>query len=72
MLGGVYRYLREADSRHFQPMNANFGLVDALPQRVRGRKAKRDAMSRRAVAAMCEWRDRTFEPGTALAGASVR
>jgi len=72
MLGGVYRYLREADSRHFQPMNANFGLVDALPQRVRGRKAKRDAMSRRAVAAMREWRDRTFEPGTALAGASVR
>jgi methylenetetrahydrofolate--tRNA-(uracil-5-)-methyltransferase len=73
MLGGVYRYLREADSRHFQPMNANFGLVDALPQRVRGRKAKRDAMSRRAVAAMREWRDRTFESGTALAaGASVR
>jgi methylenetetrahydrofolate--tRNA-(uracil-5-)-methyltransferase len=31
MLGGLYRYLREADPRHFQPMNANFGLVDPLP-----------------------------------------
>ncbi|HXE57150.1 MAG TPA: methylenetetrahydrofolate--tRNA-(uracil(54)-C(5))-methyltransferase (FADH(2)-oxidizing) TrmFO [Gemmatimonadales bacterium] len=30
MLGGLYRYLREADPRHFQPMNANFGLLDPL------------------------------------------
>src|SRR5262249_24889654 len=31
MLGGLYRYLREADPRHFQPMNANFGLLEPLP-----------------------------------------
>ncbi len=30
MLGGLYRYLREADPEHFQPMNANFGLLDPL------------------------------------------
>jgi methylenetetrahydrofolate--tRNA-(uracil-5-)-methyltransferase len=30
MLGGLYRYLREADPKHFQPMNANFGLLDPL------------------------------------------
>ncbi len=30
MLGGLYRYLREADPRHFQPMNANFGLLAPL------------------------------------------
>jgi methylenetetrahydrofolate--tRNA-(uracil-5-)-methyltransferase len=30
MLGSLYRYLREADPRHFQPMNANFGLVAPL------------------------------------------
>lgn len=73
MLGGVYRYLREADPRHFQPMNANFGLVEALPNRVRGRKARREAMSRRAVDTMREWRDRTFEPGAALtAGTTAR
>src|SRR5687767_4515683 len=35
MLGAVYRYLREAEPRHFQPMNANFGLVDDLPERVK-------------------------------------
>jgi methylenetetrahydrofolate--tRNA-(uracil-5-)-methyltransferase len=32
MLGGLYRYLREADPKHFQPMNANFGLVDPLEE----------------------------------------
>jgi methylenetetrahydrofolate--tRNA-(uracil-5-)-methyltransferase len=32
MLGGLYRYLREADPRHFQPMNANFGLLDPLAE----------------------------------------
>ncbi|HEU4569265.1 MAG TPA: methylenetetrahydrofolate--tRNA-(uracil(54)-C(5))-methyltransferase (FADH(2)-oxidizing) TrmFO, partial [Gemmatimonadales bacterium] len=27
MLGALLRYLREADPKHFQPMNANFGLL---------------------------------------------
>ena len=36
MLGSLYRYLREADPRHFQPMNANFGLVAPLGEGQRG------------------------------------
>ena len=39
MLGGLYRYLREADPKHFQPMNANFGLVEPLGSSLRGRGA---------------------------------
>jgi len=34
MLGAIYRYLREADPANFQPMNANWGLVDPLPDTV--------------------------------------
>ena len=45
MLGGLYRYLREADPRHFQPMNANFGLLDPLEGRV-----KKDQRKARLVA----------------------
>ena len=30
MLGGLYRFLAEADPAHFQPMNANFGLLDPI------------------------------------------
>ncbi|HET6579716.1 MAG TPA: methylenetetrahydrofolate--tRNA-(uracil(54)-C(5))-methyltransferase (FADH(2)-oxidizing) TrmFO [Gemmatimonadales bacterium] len=40
MLGGLYRYLREADPKHFQPMNANFGLLEPLPREVRKDRRK--------------------------------
>ena len=36
MLGALYRYLREADPKHFQPMNANFGLLEPLESAGRG------------------------------------
>ena len=57
MLGALYRYLREADPRHFQPMNANFGLVDDLGVRLKDKRAKKDALAARALAHMTQWRD---------------
>ncbi len=57
MLGALYRYLREADPAHFQPMNANFGLVDDLPARVRDKRLKREQIATRALADMEHWRD---------------
>ena len=57
MLGALYRYLREADPKHFQPMNANFGLVDELPDRVRDKRVKRERIAERALADMARWRD---------------
>jgi len=47
MLGGLYRYLRDADPRHFQPMNANFGLLEPLPGKVK-KDAKRSLLVERA------------------------
>ena len=55
MLGALYRYMREADPKHFQPMNANFGLVDDLTERVRDKKRKREMMAERALADMRSW-----------------
>ncbi|MGH7718715.1 MAG: methylenetetrahydrofolate--tRNA-(uracil(54)-C(5))-methyltransferase (FADH(2)-oxidizing) TrmFO, partial [Gemmatimonadaceae bacterium] len=55
MLGALYRYLREAEPRHFQPMNANFGLVDDLPERVRDKRQKRELIAERALQAMESW-----------------
>jgi methylenetetrahydrofolate--tRNA-(uracil-5-)-methyltransferase len=68
MLGALYRYLREADPRHFQPMNANFGLVDDLDERVRDKRLKKERMAERAVREMRAWRDEmSIEPVAALA-----
>ena len=57
MLGALYRYLREADPRHFQPMNANFGLVEPLDEEVRDKAKKRSMLAERALADMARWRD---------------
>ena len=54
MLGGLYRYLREADPRHFQPMNANFGLVDPLPGKVK-KDRKKELLVERAQADFGAW-----------------
>ncbi len=55
MLGGLMRYLREADPSNFQPMNANFGLVDPLAEPIRGKKARREKLAERALAEIREW-----------------
>jgi methylenetetrahydrofolate--tRNA-(uracil-5-)-methyltransferase len=65
MLGALYRYLREADPKHFQPMNANFGLVDELPGRVKDKRVKRELIAERALAEMTKWRDEALEPAAA-------
>jgi methylenetetrahydrofolate--tRNA-(uracil-5-)-methyltransferase len=57
MLGALYRYLREADPKHFQPMNANFGLLDDLPEHVRDKKRKRELFAERALSSMTAWAD---------------
>ncbi len=62
MLGGLYRYLREADPAHFQPMNANFGLLEPLDasaaRRPGGRhrkEQKKEALVQRARQAFDHW-----------------
>lgn len=55
MLGGLYRYLREADPKHFQPMNANFGLLDPLPDEV-PKSERRAAAVARAERDFAVWR----------------
>ena len=61
MLGGLYRYLSEADPRHFQPMNANFGLLDPIEVERRGsgaagkKEAKKQALVERAQRDFTAW-----------------
>jgi methylenetetrahydrofolate--tRNA-(uracil-5-)-methyltransferase len=52
VIGALYRYLREADPARFQPMNANFGLVEPLERPVRDKERKRRLLAERALAAI--------------------
>ncbi len=55
MLGGLYRYLAESDPKHFQPINANWGLVEPLPGRIRDKGKKRQMLGERAAADFRGW-----------------
>ncbi len=54
MLGGLYRYLRDADPEHFQPMNANFGLLEPLAPGVK-KADKKSLLVARAQAEFAAW-----------------
>jgi methylenetetrahydrofolate--tRNA-(uracil-5-)-methyltransferase len=67
MLGGLMRYLRDSDPRHFQPMNSNFGLVEPLEERVRDKERKRELLVERATRDFAAWME---EAGISGAGAA--
>ncbi|MNH77519.1 Methylenetetrahydrofolate--tRNA-(uracil-5-)-methyltransferase TrmFO [compost metagenome] len=48
-LGSMARYITTADFKHFQPMNANFGLFPKLEERYRKKSEKNEALARRAL-----------------------
>ena len=48
-LGSMAQYITTADFKHFQPMNANFGLLPALPERIRNKKEKYEKLANRAI-----------------------
>jgi methylenetetrahydrofolate--tRNA-(uracil-5-)-methyltransferase len=55
MMGGLHRYLREAEPARFQPMNSNWGLVDPLETHVRDKRHKRELLGERAQAHFLAW-----------------
>jgi methylenetetrahydrofolate--tRNA-(uracil-5-)-methyltransferase len=67
MIGALYRYMNEADPKHFQPMNANFGLLDELPEQIRDKKRKREKFAERSLSDMQAWIDANNIHAAALA-----
>ena len=52
MLGALLAYVHTCDPKHFQPMNANFGLLPPLERTIRDKRQRREALVDRAVSAM--------------------
>ncbi len=48
-LGSMSYYIANADPHHFQPMNINFGLFEALPERIRNKKERAEQIAARAL-----------------------
>ena len=52
MLGALLRYVQACDPADFQPMNANFGLLEPLEHTPRDKQRKKAELAERALAAM--------------------
>ncbi|BDZ30947.1 FADH(2)-oxidizing methylenetetrahydrofolate--tRNA-(uracil(54)-C(5))-methyltransferase TrmFO [Lactiplantibacillus sp. WILCCON 0030] len=50
MMGAMAQYITHANATNFQPMNANFGIVPKLKQRIRDKRERNTALSERALA----------------------
>jgi methylenetetrahydrofolate--tRNA-(uracil-5-)-methyltransferase len=55
MIGALMHYISHAETKDFQPMKANFGLVPSLGRRVRGKRARREAYAERALIHLDRW-----------------
>lgn len=49
VMGSMAKYITTADPKHFQPMNANFGLVPELPVKIRNKREKNEKLAERAL-----------------------
>jgi methylenetetrahydrofolate--tRNA-(uracil-5-)-methyltransferase len=52
MLGALCHYVTHAESEHFQPMKANFGILPELSERVKNKRDRYGAYSERALSDM--------------------
>ncbi|MGV0167467.1 methylenetetrahydrofolate--tRNA-(uracil(54)-C(5))-methyltransferase (FADH(2)-oxidizing) TrmFO [Furfurilactobacillus sp. WILCCON 0119] len=55
MVGAMANYITTADPDHFQPMNANFGIVPGLDHRIRDKRERNTAVALRALGALDEF-----------------
>ena len=55
MLGALYRHLRETEPKRFQPMNANFGLMEPMEHAPKDKFKKKEALAERAQRDMAEF-----------------
>jgi len=49
IIGSLAHYITAADYEHFQPMNANFGIVPPPAERIRSKKERNEALAARAL-----------------------
>lgn len=49
VMGSMAHYITTTEAKHFQPMNANFGLLPGLSVRIRNKKEKNEQLAERAL-----------------------
>ncbi len=56
MIGAMAHYITHASPKHFQPINANFGIIPRLEKRIREKRERNLALSQRALTVLEEFK----------------
>lgn len=56
MMGAMAHYITHASPKHFQPINANFGIIPRLEKRIREKRERNLALSQHALAVLEEFK----------------
>jgi methylenetetrahydrofolate--tRNA-(uracil-5-)-methyltransferase len=70
MLGALCHYITHADSGHFQPMKANFGILPLLDSPPRGRGDRKRLYVSRAAHDLAAFLAEQGEPDTPSTGSA--
>lgn len=57
-IGALCNYIVNADPKHFQPMNVNFGLFPPLDVKIRDKRQKNKAIAERSLASLNKFREK--------------
>lgn len=63
-IGALSRHISSYEGKNFQPMNINFGLIDGLDRRVKGKRERYMEISRRSLEKIEEYRNTVMEGTT--------
>ena len=58
MMGSLFNFIGSADTKHFQPMPPNFGILPELSQRIRNKQERYGQYRDRALADLETWQQR--------------
>ncbi|MGF1522299.1 MAG: FADH(2)-oxidizing methylenetetrahydrofolate--tRNA-(uracil(54)-C(5))-methyltransferase TrmFO [Leptolyngbyaceae cyanobacterium] len=55
MMGALFDFISSAEPKHFQPMPPNFGILPALPEKIRNKRERYGQYRDRAIADLNTW-----------------
>lgn len=55
MMGALFDFISSAEPKHFQPMPPNFGILPALPEKIRNKRERYGRYRDRALADLTDW-----------------
>lgn len=64
MIGSMARYITHASGKHFQPINANFGIMQPLDHKIRDKKERNLELAKRALKDLTSFIDDTSLSGS--------